>query len=321
MTTATHQQSITETNLPIVSLHDDGTKPDAAPTGATGAPIPPTPQSLKRRNEVAYAGLFTGKGVSADEFATFTRDGYVVMRRALDPAMVANLAPEATRLTILRHATSAPRETRSSWDVRSLLLRNAWQLSDRIRALVCSRRLAQLAGELLGASAVQLYSDVIVVKEPGCDESPWHHDSAYVPLDGASVVVAWIPLQPGGPDTAGLGIRPGSQHFAGAAALRPERDDSIRRFQRTLRRANYETVELETACGDVVFYAGRTCHSVRANRTTTVRTALSITYVRAEAPLLRPQNHAQIMEREQHLSMVTVGRPLHTPLHPLLWQR
>lgn len=254
--------------------------------------------------------------------AAFARDGYVHLRSTIEPALVARILPEATLLTIRHHAEPQPRRTRLDCGHRTLQARNLWQHSDALRTLTFSRRLAAIAGELLGAAAVQLYSDVVTVTEPGSPEALWHFDAAYLPLDGTTVAVAWIPLQAtGGAGTGGLRLRPGSHRFEGNAGLRPERPENLRRFRRALKRAGLPVAAPAVQPGDVVFYSGMTSHALDANRSPRPNAALWITYVRADAPLVRPGNDCQSHERDLYLRGLTVGRPLHTPLHPLLWHR
>lgn len=251
----------------------------------------------------------------------FADDGYVLLRRVVDASVVARVRDEATVLAIRRHFEPVPRRSRVDPVDSPVQARNLWQYADGLRTLTCSRRLAETAGLLLETSAVQLYSDVVTVGEPRATEAPWHFDGAYLPLDAAGVVVAWIPLQASGPESRGLRLRPGTHRFDGNGSLRPERPESLRRFRRALKHAGFAIVCPDAQPGDVVFYSGLTSHAVAPNFTSRVQTALWITYVRADAPMIRPRNDCQNCERELYLNSLTVGRPLHTPLHPLLWRQ
>lgn len=56
---------------------------------------------------------------------------------------------------------------------------NLWQHSERAHELVFSRRLAQIAAELLRVDGVRLYHDQALYKEPGGGITPWHADQYY----------------------------------------------------------------------------------------------------------------------------------------------
>ena len=71
---------------------------------------------------------------------------------------------------------------------------NLWRLDPTVRAVVLSRRLGSVAGQLLAAGRVRLYHDQALVKEPGGGPTPWHQDQVYWPLDASGALTIWIAL-------------------------------------------------------------------------------------------------------------------------------
>ena len=69
---------------------------------------------------------------------------------------------------------------------------------DRIPALETFIRRcpgSQVAADLLGARAVRLYHDHILVKEAGtAQRTPWHQDQPYYNVDGRQGISMWLPV-------------------------------------------------------------------------------------------------------------------------------
>jgi len=56
---------------------------------------------------------------------------------------------------------------------------------------------AEIAGRLMGADAVQIFHEHILVKEPGTAKpTPWHQDLPYYCVEGLQTASYWIPLDP-----------------------------------------------------------------------------------------------------------------------------
>ena len=69
-----------------------------------------------------------------------------------------------------------------------------WQRFEAFKDVGSEGDLGEIAGELMGASKVQLFHEHVLVKEPGnSSATPWHQDLPYYCVDGnqtASVYVA-----------------------------------------------------------------------------------------------------------------------------------
>ena len=64
-----------------------------------------------------------------------------------------------------------------------------------MKSFVYSKRLAQIAAQLMETSGVRLYHDQALFKEPGGGFTPWHADQYYWPLATNKTITAWIPMQ------------------------------------------------------------------------------------------------------------------------------
>src|SRR6185369_14278374 len=77
-----------------------------------------------------------------------------------------------------------------------------WLQSEVVAEFVKCSGLGQLAGTIMNCDIVRLFSDQLLVKEPGAlKRTPWHQDLLYWPLSGEQILSIWIPLDAATPDT------------------------------------------------------------------------------------------------------------------------
>jgi len=55
---------------------------------------------------------------------------------------------------------------------------------------------AQLAANLIGTDEVWLLRDQTYFKTPGSENTPWHQDALFIPVEGCCFLTLWIPLTP-----------------------------------------------------------------------------------------------------------------------------
>jgi hypothetical protein len=259
--------------------------------------------------------------LSDQHIHAFHEDGLTVLRQVWPCRQIAALADHALRVMFRHLGEGLPHVDGVAPLADTLQLRNAWQLDDLIRGLVLSRSLAAIAGGLLGASGIQLYGDLIVVKEPGAPESPWHADRVFMPVAPEGLVVACVPLHPCGPDGPGLRFRPSSHRLLPTTFRNPQSPVALRRFSRRLDAARCPIAEPTLQPGDVVFYTASTAHRNGANRSRRPVASLYVIYLAEGQTLKRPRTRPQARERERHFANIGLGRAIVTPLNPLLWRK
>jgi ectoine hydroxylase-related dioxygenase (phytanoyl-CoA dioxygenase family) len=72
-----------------------------------------------------------------------------------------------------------------------------WQRIPEFTEFMRNSPAAAIAGALMGSSAVQVFHDHVLVKEPGTPKpTPWHQDMPYYCVDGMQTASYWIPLDP-----------------------------------------------------------------------------------------------------------------------------
>jgi ectoine hydroxylase-related dioxygenase (phytanoyl-CoA dioxygenase family) len=72
-----------------------------------------------------------------------------------------------------------------------------WQRIPEFTDFMRNSPAAAIAGALMGSTAVQVFHDHVLVKEPGTPKpTPWHQDMPYYCVDGMQTASYWIPLDP-----------------------------------------------------------------------------------------------------------------------------
>src|SRR5512137_532203 len=149
--------------------------------------------------------------LTADQVASFRRNGFIRLRDVLSRATLEYYGREFSRLTIALNTQDKPLEERSTYDKAFLQVMNLWERSPLVGRFVTGQRLARIAAELLEVKGVRLYHDQSLYKEPGGGITPAHADQYYWPLASDRTVTAWIPLQAVPEDMGPLGFYARSQ--------------------------------------------------------------------------------------------------------------
>ena len=139
--------------------------------------------------------------------AAISETGFALVRGLLDETTVAGLsdALETCRASPGPHYRCLSPENEPA--LESELFR--WSDTPALRRLTTRGPLPALAGAVLGGGAAILLEDQWFRSDAGAEqESPWHQDHPYHPLEPAFLTV-WMPLDPV-PPGAGLRVVPGS---------------------------------------------------------------------------------------------------------------
>ncbi len=130
------------------------------------------------------------------EIDAFRRDGVVMLRGMFGSEWI-----ELLRAGLTRHM-AAPTERSRIWD-RDEAGRTmfwdamSWHGVPEYQRFVHESPAGEIAGRLLGSSAVHFYFDAVFVRSPGSQfETPWHQDEPYWSVSGHDTCTVWMPLVP-----------------------------------------------------------------------------------------------------------------------------
>ena len=72
-----------------------------------------------------------------------------------------------------------------------------WERIPEYRDFVLYSPAAAIAGRLMGSTAVQIFHEHVLVKEPGTTKATvWHHDMPYYCVQGEQTISIWLALDP-----------------------------------------------------------------------------------------------------------------------------
>jgi ectoine hydroxylase-related dioxygenase (phytanoyl-CoA dioxygenase family) len=252
--------------------------------------------------------------------ARFAEQGFIRIPGVLSADTIAAYEPEITAKVIELNTMHLPMEQRSTYNKAFLQVGNLWQHSDTVRDFVFSRRLAQIAADLLGVDGVRLYHDQALYKEAGGGITPWHADQYYWPLATDRVCTVWVPLQETPAEMGPLAFATGSHRFAFGRDLAIS-DESEAALQEALHEQGFPLSQQPYGIGEVSYHLGWTFHRAEPNRSATPRRVMTIIYMDADSRVSAPVNDNQRADLANWLPGAVVGEVPDTARNPELYRR
>lgn len=255
--------------------------------------------------------------VSDEQIRFYQTNRFVKLKGVLDAPCLdffrETISAEVARLND-QHAELDQRDT---YGKAFLQIFNLWREHEAVKKLVLSKRLAQIAADLMGVKQVRIYHDQALFKEPGGGITPWHADQYYWPIDTDKTVTAWIPLQETPLEMGPLEFAAQSHRIVEGRDLMIS-DESEEKIRNNLRINHFEHVVEPFEAGEVSFHSGWVFHRAGANRSDKMRAVMTIIYMDAEARLKKPENKNQEVDWHTWCPGAHVGEIIDTPLNPVV---
>lgn len=254
----------------------------------------------------------------------FWADGAVCVRGAFSPEEVA-IAREAIDANL---ADLSPLAKRASGDDDGAFVEDfcSWQRVPAMERFIRGSSAGRIAGELMGAHAVRLYHDHMLVKEPGTRQrTPWHQDQPYYNVAGRQNVSMWCPVDPVARESTlefvkgshlGPWFMPRS-FLDGQAKWFP--DGALAELPQIDGNPEFDILGWALEPGDAVFFHMLTLHSAGGVSGTNRRRVLSVRFlgddmVHAVRPWTTSPPFPGLTDE------LPDGAPLDHPLFPVLWE-
>jgi len=206
---------------------------------------------------------------------------------------------------------------RGTYGKAFLQLFNLWREDAGIRELVLSKRLGQIAADLMQTEGVRLYHDQALFKEPGGGITPWHADQYYWPLQSDRTVTAWISLQATPLEMGPLEFSAGSHQVVTGRDLEIG-DESEQKIGEKLRVTDFPHIVEAFDLGEVSFHSGWVFHRAGANITKQMRKVMTAIFMDKNMVLKQPENDNQINDWNTWCPGARVGEVIDTPLNPVI---
>jgi len=256
--------------------------------------------------------------LTQEQIDFFDKNRYIKLNQVLDENTLTYFNNIISKKVNEMNAVSTPMEQRSTYGKAFLQLFNLWTQDEDIKKLIFSKRLANIAADLMQVDGVRLYHDQALFKEAGGGITPWHADQYYWPLETDKTVTAWIPLQATPLEMGPLEFSAGSQEIMEGRDLSIS-DESEVAIQKRLKVTDFKHVIEPFDTGEISFHSGWIFHRAGANTTDDIRKVMTIIYMDSEMKLKEPCNEDQMNDWHTWCPGAKVGEPIDTPLNPVLY--
>lgn len=252
---------------------------------------------------------------------SYRRDGFVVLRQVLDPAVLTAARPWILDGLERSWPTDEASERRIDGYVKAFVqITNVGHDSAAVRAFSLAPRLGQLAAELMGVRGVRVYCEDWLLKEPGEGETGWHQDCCVFPFDPEASITAWIPIQAVPPELGLLRLARGS-HRLELTPAENITEDGDRELAELVAREGCEIVTVPPFdLGDVSFHDGRTIHGATGNRSGVRRDVLALHMFADGARIKPPTTRTMRHQLSQFGPGLRPGDPAASKFWPLVWR-
>ncbi|MDN5201913.1 phytanoyl-CoA dioxygenase family protein [Fulvivirgaceae bacterium BMA10] len=266
---------------------------------------------------MSFEILNTSYPLSEEQISFYQKNRFIKIKQVLNQNVIAYYNRVITEKVNDLNTNNTPLDQRDTYGKAFLQLFNLWREDERIKTLVMSKRLAQIAAGLMQVEGVRIYHDQALYKEANGGITPWHADQYYWPLASDKTVTAWIPLQ----ETP---LQMGPLEFsAGSHIIREGRDlkigdESEAFLNKKLRVNDFKHVREPFDVGEISFHSGWIFHRAGANQTTDMRKVMTIIYMDKNMILKEPENENQLVDWETWCPGAKVGQMIDTPLNPVV---
>lgn len=256
--------------------------------------------------------------VSPEAIAFYREYGYVKLKNVLSAEVLDYYGGIITDLVFKLNKLTKPMEERTTYERAFLQIMNLWREDDIAREFVFSKRLAQIAADLMEVQGVRLYHDQALYKEPSGGITPWHADQYYWPLASPKTTTVWIPLQATPMEMGPLAFAEKSQSVEIGRDLKIS-DESEAMMQQSL--TQFSLNETPFDLGEVSYHAGWLFHRAGANVSNQARKVMTMIYMDKDQRVMQPKNDNQVADWQTWLASAPVGSTPDSPLNPVLYSR
>ena len=256
--------------------------------------------------------------LTKDQIDFYSTYRYIKLKDVFDAETLSYYNEHISKKVTEMNADSKPLEKRDTYGKAFVQLFNLWKEDGAIKTLIFSKRLAQIATDLMQVKGVRLYHDQALFKEAGGGITPWHADQYYWPLQTDKTVTAWIPLQETPLNMGPLEFSAGSHEIIDGRDLSIS-DESEKAIQKRLRVTDFKHVIEPFDVGEVSFHSGWVFHRAGANTTQEMRKVMTVIYMDKDMKLKKPSNDGQQNDWDTWCPGVQIGETINSPLNPVLY--
>lgn len=225
---------------------------------------------------------------------TYEREGYVVVRNVLDPALIAEVRGHVHWL-LKKHPDLKPDELHST-----LVRDDPFWLR-----LVSDDRLLDVAEQFIGPN-IALFASHYICKPPKTGRPVlWHQDGSYWPLQPLEVTTMWLAASESNQENGCMRVIPRTQHTdLQEMKERKDVDSTLGSSMDDSFVDESKAVNLELNPGDVSLHHPNIIHGSEANTSDKWRMGLTIRYIPTSTQITDQPWHSSFLLRGHAVSGV-----------------
>ena len=243
---------------------------------------------------------------------------YIKLKHVFDSHTLAFFNEAVSNRVAILNQENRSLVERSTYGKAFLQLFNLWTQDEVVKELVFSKRLGQIATQLMQTNGVRIYHDQALFKEGGGGITPWHADQYYWPLASDKTITAWIPLQETPLELGPLEFSAGSHEILEGRDLEIS-DESEAIIQQKLKVTDFKHVIEPFDLGEVSFHSGWVFHRAGANSTNEMRKVMTVIYMDQDMLLKNPENKNQINDWKTWCPGAKIGEIIDTQINPIVF--
>ena len=275
--------------------------------------MPTIPRSIKDALEAPYQ-------LSAEQIAYYQQYRFIKLKGVFSNEVINFFNPAISKLVAAMRTITTAVDDRDTYGKAFLQIFNLWTEDELVKEFIFSKRLAQIASDLMQTTGVRIYHDQALFKEGGGGITPWHADQYYWPLATDKTITAWIPLQETPLEMGPLEFSAGSHQIVEGRELEIS-DKSEMILEQKLKVTDFKHVIEPFNLGEVSFHSGWVFHRAGANITNQMRKVMTVIFMDKDMLLKDPENKNQVNDWNTWCPGATIGAVIDTALNPVLFSR
>lgn len=220
--------------------------------------------------------------LTAEQIAFYQKNGFIQVDNVLTLDEVADLAEamEEAMTVDSENSVKTDQDNGAYYKVLNQKV-NVWRDHGTMAKFSFHPRVAQIAKELSGASAVRFFHDHALWKMPqDSKHTPWHQDLVYWPMNEEGALSAWIPVDDVDESNGCMKFVPGSHRMGKLTGIDLVNPQDIFEFtQGDSEMSEKRAVIVPLKKGSCTFHHGLTFHYAHANTTDKPRRVLAVIYM------------------------------------------
>lgn len=213
--------------------------------------------------------------LTPSQLTQFREEGYVILGRILDDAMLEDMRREELRFRQVKLAANPGLIN------QTIFASQVCHYSEPVRRLGLQGAHLPIVNQLVGPN-VALWFTQFVTKNPdaasGKSEFPWHQDNGYVAVDPATNITVWVALDDVDERNGCVWVIPGS-HRQGRLDHHKKSEDNWHLAVKV----EGEGIPAILKAGEAIAFTGLTLHRSKLNHTDKPRRAFFMEYCQADA--------------------------------------